>query len=291
MDSNLNLKKKNLKIKIKIEINNLIMYYIYNNQLINAEKLPEFSLSGNKVIYEVIRIMNGKVLFLEDHLERFNQSLLLSAVASPFKSGDIRNLINQLIQANYLVNGNIKFFLSIPKNFQCDFYAHLIPHQYPSVNDYQTGVGMVLYEANRINPAIKEEHIGQRERIQAFIKDHQVYEALLVNNDGYITEGSKSNFFLIKGDTLYTAPLSEVLEGITAKNLLKICNNNGIPVREEHIPAAKLRDYHSAFITGTSPKLLPVNRINDIVFDVNNVMLRQLMVMFDNLIEKYLSLP
>lgn len=89
---------------------------------------------------------------------------------------------------------------------------------------------------------------------------------------------------------MYTATLKEVLEGITAKHLVKLCKELSIPLMEEYITVSSLQYYDAAFITGTSPKILPVNSIDSLMFDPKNSLLRNLMSEFDILIEKYIRL-
>jgi branched-chain amino acid aminotransferase len=105
-----------------------------------------------KIIYEVVRIINGKILFAEDHLSRFMNSLKLSNILSPNKTEDIFSQLNLLIKKNDISTGNIKYLYCLSDN-DLQFYAFFIPHQYPTDNDYQKGVTLSIYEAKRENPS------------------------------------------------------------------------------------------------------------------------------------------
>lgn len=265
-------------------------YYIHNFKILQLQDIAHIQLpEQNKIIYEVIRIMDNKLLFAEDHIERFMNSLKLSGITSTLKTQEIINLLNILVKKNQIQNGNLKFLYSFNIKGDTQFYAYQIPHNYPTPHEYTKGIKLTLYNAKRINPNIKEEHKILRENVFNYITSQNAYEALLIHPKGYITEGSKSNFFLIKNNNLYTAPKSEVLEGISAKQLITLCQENNIPVLEEQIAADLLPTFEAAFITGTSPKILPVKTIDSISFDPNNKLLRTIMHNFDERIKNYLK--
>jgi D-alanine transaminase len=87
-------------------------------------------------------------------------------------------------------------------------------------------------------------------------------EYIFVRN-GYITEGSHSNMFLVFGDTLFTHPESKlILPGITRKNVIRMAKEAGIKVREEAVKLTELRGADEAFITNTSAEVTPVTGID-----------------------------
>ena len=94
------------------------------------------------------------------------------------------------------------------------------------------------------------------------------YEALLVNENNLITEGSRSNIFFLRNNILFTAPDNMILNGITRKYILEICSENNITVKYEPVNADEISDYDAVFMTGTSPMVLPFNRIDDKFFSV-----------------------
>jgi branched-chain amino acid aminotransferase len=262
-------------------------YFIRNNQPIGKEF---FDLANNLnptiVIYEVIRILNGKVLFYNDHIERFQNSLTQYGYTGFTALQSISGQLSLLIECNKIENGNIKFLLRFSASF--DFYAFFIPHKYPSANDYINGIYISTLFAERINPHIKQQNIDLNKQVLVQLAKTKAYELLLVRVDGNITEGSKSNFFLIKEKEIYTAYEKDILPGITRKHILNLCHQLGITVIEANIPLNNLGNYDAAFISGTSPKILPIRLINNITFDVKNSLLMELMKGFDRIIEENL---
>ena len=92
---------------------------------------------------------------------------------------------------------------------------------------------------------------------------NNAFEAILFRDD-IITEGSHTNFFAVKNNNIYTAPLSNyILSGITRKEILELCKENKIDFFEEHITINKLKDYDEFFLTGTTTEVTPVIQIDD----------------------------
>jgi len=127
-----------------------------------------------------------------------------------------------------------------------------------------------------------------RDRLRGSVEIENLYEVLLINQEACITEGSKSNFFLVKDNSLYTAPDEAVLKGITRKYVLKIARSAGIEIHFVNLPEASIAEYNAAFICGTSPMILPVRMINDIPFDNQNNTIRELKELYRKEIEGYI---
>ena len=107
---------------------------------------------------------------------------------------------------------------------------------------------------------------------------------LLVNRDGVITEGSRSNVFFVKNGEIYTSPTDAVLPGVTRTVIIRILEDAGIPLHYCAITQDMLTGFDAAFISGTSPKVLPVANIGDIAYDVDNPVLRSLMARYNILL-------
>jgi branched-chain amino acid aminotransferase len=268
------------------------LVYVKNNEFVfQNTPFQESALTG-QIIYEVIRVIRHKVLFSEDHLERFRNSLLQAGIENHNLSDTIINQrINGLIEKNDLGNGNIKFLINKDLSNKITFYAFIIPHHYPSVRAYEDGVKIIIFEAERSNPAIKQLHNTLKEKVDEAIRHNNAFEALLLHPNGYITEGSKSNFFLIRGETVYTSPEEDILAGVTRKNLLKLFREKSIKCVESRIMPAQLNSFEAAFISGTSPKVLPIKCIEETLFNPKHMLLSKIISLYNQEIEDYLAKP
>ena len=225
-----------------------------------------------KTAYEVIRVMNSKVLFLENHLLRFRFSIQqLSATATPDLQVLTKN-IQKLIEINGVKEGNIKIVALIGKQ-EVEFVAFFIPHFYPDKNMYKSGVDLGLLYAERENPSAKISNQSTRKKADNLIKSTGLFEVLLVNHQNHITEGSRSNVFFIKNQKLITPPADEVLQGIIRNKVIEIAIKNGLEMLERFVFPEEISDFESAFLTGTSLHILPIRSIYLKKFEVQNPIL------------------
>lgn len=257
---------------------------LLNNTIVDNTSFSEKKLENGLSIYEVIRIFKGQPIFLKDNLLRLSNSIKKSNIQLDIQNLHIEDKLNKVILLEHMEEGNLKYVLHFNGNHP-DEYVYRIPHSYPGETDYENGVPTVSYHAIRQNPEIKYINLQLREATNRLIAEKHVYEVVLIDDEGYVTEGSRSNLFFIKENRLYTAPTDYVLPGTCRKRVIDICNANGFHLTEERVAYNSLRDYDAAFITGTSPLILPISGIDDVHFNVNNPLLRNLMNIYFSLIK------
>jgi branched-chain amino acid aminotransferase len=260
-------------------------FYIHNFSLCTTSSPANHKISSNsKAFYEVIRVIDSKPLFLGEHLDRLNKSLTLSQIHD-LDIEKVKSSILILLKANPVIEKNLKlnYFISDNSN---EFYAFFIESHYPHENSYKNGVKVELLPMQRKTPNVKLENPVLRGSADKAICMSQTHEVLLVNNEGFITEGSRSNFFAIKRNELITPPSNEVLEGITRKMVIELALNNCINLTERPIHCSEIFDFDGAFITGTSSKVLPITRIGDHFYDSIPELSKRLMLLYDELVNK-----
>jgi branched-chain amino acid aminotransferase len=200
-------------------------YYAEGMSIKETAFMPEDVFEMGVCLYEVLRVMDGFCIFPEDHINRMKESVRLSgSVFLPDDQSVIR-ILGELIRKNNLVHGNIRLVYRLKENASPDLYMCCIPHSYPEPLQYERGVLTALYNSVRVNPNVKKYYPENVERLQNFIHERNVYEALLLDEKGNITEGSRSNVFFIRDNTLFTAPGTNVLSGITRDKVFAICKN------------------------------------------------------------------
>ncbi|MGQ1783690.1 MULTISPECIES: aminotransferase class IV [unclassified Saccharicrinis] len=259
-----------------------------DNSAIYIGKIPgEEALLAGDEIYEVFRVEDGLPLFLDDHLHRLEASFIKLGFKNHFQYTELKDAVKQIIQQNKLANTNIKISCLIDKKGACSKYIFSLPSIYPTPEMYSNGIQTILLEAERVDPNIKKGHTQVREMANSEIKKEHVFEALLVNHDGNITEGSRSNVFFMVGDTIYTAPSHIVLEGIMRMKVLELIQELGYKMKLECLHESQLASIDAAFITGTSPRILPIKRIGGHIIDVKHKMMRNLMTKLNEKIAAY----
>lgn len=173
-------------------------FYLNNEKIEDVNEFNEDSEKGS-IIYEVLRVINGKAVFLKDHIERMKRSFALINMEFPFNTEDVEKKVNEVIKKNDNVLGNIKItYNTASKNLK----IYYIKHSYPSNELYTEGVKTILYYGERENPNAKIVNDNFRAKVTEEIKKSNAFEAILVDRNGLITEGSKSNIFAIKDGNL-----------------------------------------------------------------------------------------
>ncbi|BBP46630.1 branched-chain-amino-acid aminotransferase [Thiosulfatimonas sediminis] len=89
------------------------------------------------------------------------------------------------------------------------------------------------------------------------------HEALLLDVDGYVSEGSGENFFMVKEGVLYTPELTSCLDGITRKTIMQLAKELGIEVREKRITRDEVYICDEAFFTGTAAEVTPIRMLDN----------------------------
>lgn len=239
-------------------------------------------------VYEVIRLIDEIALFLEDHFDRLKSSVQMSGIHFEMGLPEFKQKISALIEVNGQPSGNVKFILSeVEKTIQWSF--SFIPHSYPTPDDYKNGVPTGLLMAERENPSAKVIQNTITEQANELIAEKKLHEVLLVDRNGMITEGSRSNVFFVKSEKFYTAPANKVLAGVTRKKVMECLVELDFQIIQETVPASEAGEFEAVFLTGTSPKVLPVNCIDNFKFTVNNPCVAKLMARYDSMIEAYLK--
>jgi len=238
----------------------------------------------DKIIYEVLRVMDRKPIFLENHLRRMENSFELINEKFTLSYEDISIKIDNLIKIENKFEGNIKITYGVHEKKLKIFF---VEHSYPSDEMYEHGVKTILYFGERENPNAKIVDETFRQKVNGEIKDKDAYEAILVDKNGYITEGSKSNIFMVKDNELLTSPLKAVLPGVTRGEIIKIAGKLGIKVKEVEYKYSDIDKLDGMFISGTSPKVLPISSVDNINLNPNNSIIRKLFEEYNNEINLY----
>jgi branched-chain amino acid aminotransferase len=243
------------------------------NFILNGELQPVESFDNSLVyegdsIYEVLRMIGGNPVFFQDHMERLISSLKLQNKKPLADIYTLKKSIITLSRKERKKDINLKIVFNY-NNGSGNYLIYFIEPIYPGAEQYRKGVKGILYFAQRKNPESKVIHHKLRSSIYHKLIQESAYEALLVNEDNLITEGSRSNIFFLKGETIVTAPENLVLNGITRKYIIEICHEKNITVNFSCVNADDLKSYDAVFMTGTSPIVLAFHTIEEMPFNVN----------------------
>ena len=251
-------------------------YIIADGALAPRSALDAIMDKDRKEVYEVLRIKSGIPVFPVEHYQRFVHSFELVGRKPLVTEEEFCAQIELLVEKCGVDDQNVRIEQYVDEEDGKEhIYMYLIPTHYPTAEDYRDGVTVGYLHGERAD--------------QALI-DSGFFEVMLVNHNGEITEGSRTNFFFIKDDTVYASPSDTILPGITRLMVLKIMEEHHVPYVEQTVRADSLDQFDAAFLTATSPNVLPVARAagfdkpgmdgRDVTFDANNKLLRDLMQWF-----------
>lgn len=265
-------------------------YVIYNGKLLSTKELDLFKISLRPAIYEVIRVIDGEPLYLEEHISRLRKSAKLLNMKINKEDNELIEEIYSLIKKNESPNLNIKILCNGFHETIENVFLYFVNSFYPPKSLYNDGIHTILYESERDNPNAKISNKELRAKIDKIRKKEEAFEALLVNHRGQITEGSRSNVFFVGENKIFTPPSKKVLLGVTRTKILELCHKNGIQVIEKDILVNKVKEYDGAFITGTSINVLPIKSINDKKLDSEkNYLIKKLMGIYEDDMKNYIS--
>jgi len=243
----------------------------FNGQFIDLNKavlpIEERGHHFGDGVYELIRCYNGKPFMLKEHIER----LFNSAKEIKLKIGQTKKEIEQLIFEGIEISGllNSDVYLQITRGIA--ERNHLFPNVPVSISMTvkpwkemdaslrEKGIKTIFHPDERwANCYIKSLNLLPNILAKQTAYEKGCFEAILIR-DGYITEGTSSNVFIVKNGKLYTTPLSnQILPGITRMAVKKYAEHLQIPLHEEHFTPEELLDADEVFITSTTAEILPI---------------------------------
>ncbi len=224
-------------------------------------------------VFEGIRAYNGRVWKLDEHLVRLYESAKTLMLDIPLSMDEMRETVLETTRRNGLRDAYIRLVVSRgagdlgldPR--KCPRASIVVIADtitlYPEAV-YREGMRVVTVATRRnqneaLSPRVKS--LNYLNSILAKLEaNHLGYpEVLLMNSEGFITEGSGDNIFVYRRGTLMTPPnTSGILEGITRGVILEIAREAGIPVAETDFTRHDLYTADEAFLTGTAAEAIPL---------------------------------
>lgn len=264
-------------------------FFKCNDEILDTKDDSIFQRIIKPSIYEVIRVMDGVPLFLEDHLDRMFNSARISNYDIPYDSDEIKQSIKEVILKNNIKNQNIKLLASNVDKENV-FLVYFVDSFYPPREYYENGIKTILFKHERDNPNAKVQKDKFRQKVKEALEENDAFEALLLSESGYIPEGSRSNMFFVMDNKLYTASTKQVLPGITRKYIFNLAKIHNIEIIEETIHRDDLEKLEGAFMSGTSVGVLPISRIDDMeIKSINNGIINLLYKSYNELIENTIA--
>jgi branched-chain amino acid aminotransferase len=228
-------------------------------------------------VFEGIRVYNGRVFLLKEHLERLYDSAKALMLTVPVPMDEMQKIVTQTCVKNNIRDGYIRLVVTrgigdlglnptkCPKaTIFCIATGITI---YPE-EVYQTGLRLGTAATRRINaaalsPAIKS--LNYLNQVLARIEGNQLGadEMVVLNDEGFVAECTADNLFVIKKGRIFTPPIyAGALAGITRKVIFDLCKTRGTEVEETNLTRYDLWVADEIFLTGTAVEVVPVREVD-----------------------------
>jgi len=224
------------------------------------------------------RTTKGPAIFrLDDHIGRLFNSSHIFLVDIPYSNKDICDAVIKTVQINKLKECYIRPLV---------FIGYGAMGLYPKENPVQVAIAAWPWGTYLGEKGLKE---GIRVKTSSFIRNHVnstlsrakvcgyyvnsqlakkeaiscgYDEALLLDTEGYVSEGSGENIFVVRNGVLKTTPLTSILEGITRNSILQIAEETGLQIHEERFTRDEVYIADEAFFTGTAAEVTPIRELD-----------------------------
>ena len=232
-------------------------------------------------VFEGIRCYNTKkgpaVFRLREHIKRLLDSAKIFLLDVPFTEEELESAVLETIRANNINECYVRPLIFIGEGAM---------GLYPEENPVRVAIAVWPWGAYLGDDGLKN---GIRVKTSSFIRNHVnsnmsrgkvcgyyvtsqlakkeaiscgYNEALLLDTEGYVSEGSGENIFIVRGRTIKTTPLTSILEGITRDSIIQIAMDEGIEVIQERFTRDEIYIADEAFFTGTAAEITPIRELD-----------------------------
>jgi branched-chain amino acid aminotransferase len=238
-------------------------------------------LHYGSAVFEGIRFYNtedGPAIFkLKEHIERLFYSAKQLNMDIPYTIDEVSQACVDTIKSNSIVAGYIRplaYFGVGPLKVvpHPDLPTDIIVAVWPwgdylavKMVDIATSQYIRIHPNSSVVNAKISGHYVNSMLAGLAIRGTKYHEALMLDADGYVAEGSAENIFIVKDNTIITPPLGTILEGITRYTVMEIARKCGIPFEERKFRKEEILTADEAFFSGTAVEITPIRSLDDIV--------------------------
>lgn len=232
-------------------------------------------------VFEGIRCyktIKGSAIFrLDEHVDRLFSSAHIFNIEIPYSKDEIRQAIIKTIKINKLRECYIRPLVYIgygamglyPKGNPISVAVAVWPWgAYLGDEGLEKGIKIKVssFTRHHVNSSMTRAKVCGHYVNSQIAKKEAIAcgydEALLLDPEGYVSEGSGENIFIVRNGRIKTTPLTTILEGITRDSIIRIARDNRIPVEEERFTRDEIYIADEAFFTGTAAEVTPIREID-----------------------------
>jgi branched-chain amino acid aminotransferase len=268
----------------------LNMYVYLNGKIIPAKEAMvsvfDHGFLYGDGIYETMRVYDGVIFMLDEHIRRLYRSASLIGLTIPTPVDSLKISLYEILIANSLKSAYMRLTVSRGEG-PIGLDPELCPEptvviiaqelkDYPR-SYYEKGISLIIPETRRnlkeaINPRIKSLNFLNNILAKIEAKKRDAYEAVMLNVYGKLTEGAISNVFFYKDGILCT-PSTEcgILDGITRGIVIELALRDGLKAKEGEFTKDDIYSAEEVFITNSTLEVMPVSKVDDQMYAVGKI--------------------
>ena len=222
-------------------------------------------------VYESLKVRNNTLYFVQQHVDRLMHSARCINLTHDFTPKIITSWIKEFSEKVEEPSINIKMLLlGGETSKKAELFLFPLAPFFPKKEWYRDGVATFSFEYERWMPQSKSLNMLASYYYYHKSKKQGGYDALYVDTLGNIREGSRTNFYAMKGKTIVSPPKKDVLEGVTMMTIEKVIESSDFTIEYRPISKTSLPDFDSVFLSSTSSKILPVASIDSMKFHISS---------------------
>jgi branched-chain amino acid aminotransferase len=253
-----------------------------NGNLVHRDKAGvspfDSAVQGGDAVWEGLRVYDGRVFKLREHLDRLRNSAVALAFEQVPSHEQITEQIRKTLAANRMRDGvHVRLTLTRgvkttsgmdPRLNQSGPTLIVLAEHKPPVYDKGHGVTLITSSVRRFPPDCLDPKIHHNNLIQSILAKIEANragadDAVMLDRDGFVAETNATHLFLVgAGGTVVTPTTKACPEGITRATVLEVCRANGVPSEVRDVSLAEFHRAAEVFCTGTMGELVPVRSID-----------------------------
>ena len=233
-------------------------------------------------VYDATATRNGVIYCLDDHIDRFFNSASMVEIEIPYTKDALKDLLKELVSKVDTTETNGETFLywqitrgaNVPRNHifpagaKANLWVTVTPRKLADIYRKDKLISyedVRFYMCNIKTLCLLPNVLASETAKRAGAEECVMYRKEADGIKNRVTEGAHTNVHCIKDGVLYTAPLDNlVLPGIARKNIIKVCNQLGIPVREEAFSLEFLMNADEVMLSSSSNFCIVATHVDDI---------------------------
>jgi branched-chain amino acid aminotransferase len=229
-------------------------------------------------VWEGLRVHQGKIAFLDQHLDRLYEGAKALDMEMEVSAAELRERLYRLLEKNGMQDG-VHIRLMVSRGIKATPYQDpritITPPTIVIIPEYKTalpetahkGIKLFTVHVRRGYPDVQDPKLNSHSKLNCITACIQAAkagadEALMLDPHGFVATCNSTHFFIVRKGEVWTSSGDYCLDGITRGNVIALCEQNQIPVRQKNFSLTDVYGADEAFVTGTFAGLAPVREID-----------------------------